>query len=803
MSNKQHGDVKAAVTDLSVSVLLISTTDGTEVTGKVAADVTASYWRQGGSRTAISVSDLSAIGDAHSDGGWKQVDATNMPGVYRFDIPDAAFAINSDFVVITVKVSGCFAYTREYAIETQGSSEVYSRIGAPVGASISADVAGVQSDTNDIQTRIPAALVSGRMDASVGAMAADVVTSSAMAASAITEIQSGLSTLDAAGVRAAVGLTSANLETLLTAIDNFLDTEVAAILAIAAKIDTALELDGAVYRFTTNALENAPSGGGGGATDWTSGEREQIRHRLGIDGTASAPSADPSLAVPGDAMALADNAITAAKIATDAITAAKIAADAITEIQNGLSTLNAAGVRSAVGLASPNLDTQLDALPTAAEIRAEMDTSSTDLNTIITNLSAIAGFIDTEVASILAAVDTEIATLINRVGLFTGSGANTILGALQALARTNATLPSDIGGTYDPATDSLQAIRDRGDAAWITGGGGGGGGGFDGANEVDITFTDTDGTPIANVTFTVVGVGSATTDGNGVITVNLNDGEYNIRAIPQSGNMWAPAEFTVSGATSVSIEGVAIYTSGLEDRTAAYLVELVRDLIGAKTGQTPFRDGFAADAHNRASKSILLMINTVQKKLSETGYFKCYFEFTLEESTDDARNDQIALDSRIHRIRRVTLTDSAGRVSPLGDMATNEMDRGGIQYENYSASRPTHYWWDGNDIGFNFPPSADYTIRIYAETHAPDLVNETDIPQRLPCRFHEMLAYGAAMLLILPDLGKEENMNIYRVMESEWKTLYEDLKKVARSRPYGAASTFLPQGARRPGMGRR
>lgn len=60
-------------------------------------------------------------------------------------------------------------------------------------------------------------------------------------------------------------------------------------------------------------------------------------------------------------------AITAAAIATDAIDADAIAADAVTEIQSGLSTLNAAGVRTAVGLASANLDTQLDALPTANE----------------------------------------------------------------------------------------------------------------------------------------------------------------------------------------------------------------------------------------------------------------------------------------------------------------------------------------------------------------------------------------------------------------------------------------------------
>lgn len=54
-------------------------------------------------------------------------------------------------------------------------------------------------------------------------------------------------------------------------------------------------------------------------------------------------------------------------IATDAIGSAELAASAVTEIQSGLSTLDAAGVRSAVGLASANLDTQLGDLPTATE----------------------------------------------------------------------------------------------------------------------------------------------------------------------------------------------------------------------------------------------------------------------------------------------------------------------------------------------------------------------------------------------------------------------------------------------------
>lgn len=52
----------------------------------------------------------------------------------------------------------------------------------------------IEADTQDIQSRLPAALVSGRIDASVGAMATDVITNTALAASAVTEIQSGLAT---------------------------------------------------------------------------------------------------------------------------------------------------------------------------------------------------------------------------------------------------------------------------------------------------------------------------------------------------------------------------------------------------------------------------------------------------------------------------------------------------------------------------------------------------------------------------------------------------------------------------------
>lgn len=77
----------------------------------------------------------------------------------------------------------------------------------------------ILADTNDIQTRLPAALVSGRMDSSVGAMAANTLTASALATDAVTEIQSGLAT------QASVDVIDGNVDTINANVDT-IDTNV-------------------------------------------------------------------------------------------------------------------------------------------------------------------------------------------------------------------------------------------------------------------------------------------------------------------------------------------------------------------------------------------------------------------------------------------------------------------------------------------------------------------------------------------------------------------------------------------------
>lgn len=106
------------------------------------------------------------------------------------------------------------------------------------GTTLQAELDGIQADTEDIQSRLPAALVSGRIDASVGAMAANVMTAAAAAADLTTELQSGLATASA-------------LSAIDTKIDT-IDTNVDAIL-----VDTGTDIPAAFDALPTAAEINA------------------------------------------------------------------------------------------------------------------------------------------------------------------------------------------------------------------------------------------------------------------------------------------------------------------------------------------------------------------------------------------------------------------------------------------------------------------------------------------------------------------------------------------------------------------
>lgn len=101
----------------------------------------------------------------------------------------------------------------------------------------------------------------------------------------------------------------------------------------------------------------------------------------------------------------------------------------------------------------------------ATDAAAEVATS------VRTELAVELGRIDATVSSRAAASD--MSTLLSRLGAFTGSGVNTVLGLLKAIMSKAASTPSDVGGTFSATTDSIEAIRDAmqagtGDASQAT-----------------------------------------------------------------------------------------------------------------------------------------------------------------------------------------------------------------------------------------------------------------------------------------------------------------------------------------------
>jgi len=98
--------LKKGATDVSVYVFAqdSSVTTGAGLTGLTfeTASLTAYYVRPLGSATAITLATQTVTG-AHSDGGFVEVDATNMPGIYRLDLPDAVCATGVPSVVVMLK----------------------------------------------------------------------------------------------------------------------------------------------------------------------------------------------------------------------------------------------------------------------------------------------------------------------------------------------------------------------------------------------------------------------------------------------------------------------------------------------------------------------------------------------------------------------------------------------------------------------------------------------------------------------------------------------------------------------------
>lgn len=285
-----------------------------------------------------------------------ETDATNMPGVYEL-LCDEDMTIgsgnDSEEMVFHITATGMAPVTRTIelyrakitagntlSVESDGdltkvntldghtaqTGDNYARLGAPAGASVSADIAAIEAQTDEIGAAgagLTAVPWNSAWDAEVQSEVTDALAAynvvattdlptnfSDLAITATTGRVTAGTVLDKTGYSISGTITTLDgLENISAAdvntqcdasietyrLDELMTTALGSQPTVGSMFGDLTEDDGGTQRFTVNALENAPSGGGGGVADWTAGEREEIRHRLGITGTTSAPGGTPSL----------------------------------------------------------------------------------------------------------------------------------------------------------------------------------------------------------------------------------------------------------------------------------------------------------------------------------------------------------------------------------------------------------------------------------------------------------------------------------------------------------------------------
>lgn len=448
--------------------------DGTDATGLTITNIDLQYVRSGAApSTKADATALAATDSAHTDNAAIEVDATDQPGVYRVDWPDAAFAAGVSEVILTVKCATVFtesmavpivAYNPADGVRLGLTALPNAAAGAAGGLPIS-DAGGLDLDALPTElAKVP------KSDGTVSWNATALASINAQADAAIetyhlhhifhttydpaskpgaadallnelVESDGGVSRFTANALEEApTGGSAPTAEEIRQEIDAN-STQLAAIVADTNELQQDWEdggrLDLILDGIGSSGLTPLASGTAQGGTASTiqlasaetfgddilngsickilsgtgAGQSRMITDYTGATDTASvapdwgtAPDATSvyevvegpclylthlspkfvsvtsvgSAAITSSSFstsaitstAIAANAITSTQIAANAIGANQLASSGIAEIQSGLSTLDAAGVRTALGMASANLDTQLADIPTVAEFNA-------------------------------------------------------------------------------------------------------------------------------------------------------------------------------------------------------------------------------------------------------------------------------------------------------------------------------------------------------------------------------------------------------------------------------------------------
>lgn len=166
-------------TDVTVDVMLVQDNSGTNpgdpLTGLVFnSSGLVCYYREGatGAATQLTLATLADETATHSDGGFVEIDATNMPGMYRLDLSDTIVSGTNDKA--TVVLSGFADLAPHYINLVLTDFDLQT-------ATQDVNVASI--DANAITA---AAIASGAIDAD--AIATDAIGSNELSTAAVTKI---------------------------------------------------------------------------------------------------------------------------------------------------------------------------------------------------------------------------------------------------------------------------------------------------------------------------------------------------------------------------------------------------------------------------------------------------------------------------------------------------------------------------------------------------------------------------------------------------------------------------------------
>lgn len=402
------------VTDRTILVFIPdpASTDGSGKTGLVAANLTVSYSRAETDNDVTvtdvtsSLNNLSALTDAHNDWGLLEVSNTLAPGLYRLDVADAVFASGAWYAVVYVMITTsaaaatpkAFRLVAVNALDTvrMGLTALPNAVADGAGGLPISDAGGLDLDaklanTNEVTAARMGALTDwingGRLDLILDIIAADTTTD-------IPALIAALNNLSSAQAQSAAdaALVARNLDKLVS-VSGTADSGTTSDMVDAARTEADGDYwVGSVILFTSGAIsgQSRTITSFNPATDtisWSSAiplsqavtTETYVILPAGLESLLSILQRLPAFLVSGrmdsSVGAMAANVLTATAIASNAITSAKIAANAIGDSQ--LAADVETMIRTALGLATANLDTQLDALPTNSELATAITTGLT------------------------------------------------------------------------------------------------------------------------------------------------------------------------------------------------------------------------------------------------------------------------------------------------------------------------------------------------------------------------------------------------------------------------------------------